>query len=120
MREFITVAKALSDETRVRTMLALQGGELCLCQIVELIGLSPSNISKHLDVLVTAGLVKRRKHGRWHYFGLADKEAPPVSRRALRWALGSLDGDSKAVWDVGKLERIRREDPREFCGCYRN
>lgn len=46
MRTFIAITKALSDETRVRAMLSLRDGELCLCQIVELLALSPSTISE--------------------------------------------------------------------------
>jgi DNA-binding transcriptional ArsR family regulator len=40
MREFMAVAKALADENRVRMLLALRGGELCVCQITELLGLA--------------------------------------------------------------------------------
>ena len=42
MRNFIAITKALSDETRVRALMSLKGGELCLCQLVELFGLAPS------------------------------------------------------------------------------
>ena len=37
MREFMTIVKALGDENRVRALLALRGGELCVCQIIELL-----------------------------------------------------------------------------------
>ena len=51
MREFLEAAKALADANRVRALLALEGGELCVCQIVALLGLAPSTVSKHLSVL---------------------------------------------------------------------
>src|SRR5690349_10767483 len=60
MREFMAITKALADENRVRVLLALQGGELCVCQITELFGLSASTISKHLSILYRAGLVDSR------------------------------------------------------------
>jgi DNA-binding transcriptional ArsR family regulator len=115
----MAITKALSDETRVRALLALRKSELCLCQIVELLGLAPSTVSKHLDVLYAAGLVARRKDGRWHYFRLAGKEAQPVARQALRWVLESLDAEPRVVADAQSLVRIRKEDPSEFCACYR-
>jgi DNA-binding transcriptional ArsR family regulator len=59
--------KALADETRVRTLLSLRQGELCVCQITELFGLAPSTVSKHLSILFQAGLVDSRKDGRWMY-----------------------------------------------------
>ncbi len=76
MTDLVNVARALADESRVRALLALRGGELCLCQIIELLGLAPSTVSKHMDVLFRAGLVERRKEGRWHYFQLAGRPAP--------------------------------------------
>ena len=42
MFTFMMITKALSDENRVRTLLALDGRELCVCQIIELLGLAPS------------------------------------------------------------------------------
>ena len=119
MRAFLAITKALSDETRVRALLALRDGELCLCQVVELLGVSPSTVSKHLDLLGAAGLVQRRKDGRWHYFRLAGRDASPVCRRALRWVLESLDGESRVVSDDHSLAQIRKQDPKELCACYR-
>ena len=51
MKEFLAITKALSDENRVRALMALTGGELCVCQVIELLGLTPSTVSKHLAAL---------------------------------------------------------------------
>jgi DNA-binding transcriptional ArsR family regulator len=58
MREFMNITKALADENRVRALLALRHGELCVCQITEFFGLAPSTMSKHLSVLYQAGLLE--------------------------------------------------------------
>lgn len=120
MRSLLAVAKALSDETRLRIVFALRGGELCLCQLVALLSLAPSTVSKHLAALVAAGLVERRKDGRWHYFRLAGEDAAPVCRGALRWVLESLDGESSVVVDDRNLDRIRKQDLGQLCACYRS
>ena len=80
MREFMNITKALADENRVRTLLALRKGELCVCQITELFGLAPSTVSKHLSILFQAGLVESRKEGRWIYYQLPGRNAPVVVR----------------------------------------
>src|ERR1035441_4586862 len=80
MREFMAVARALGDENRVRMLRALQGGELCVCQITELFGLAASTTSKHLSILYQAGLLDSRKHGRWMYYSLPGKTAPSSSQ----------------------------------------
>ena len=73
--EFTAVAKALSDSHRVRAVMALRKGELCVCQITELLALAPSTISKHMSVLKSAGVVDSRKEGRWVYYRLIENAA---------------------------------------------
>jgi len=119
MQQFLAVTKALSDETRVRALLSLRQGELCLCQIIELLGLAPSTVSKHLDLLHQAGLVARRKQGRWHYFRLVGRDAPPVPRRTLRWALELLHTEPGIQADARKLRSVRKKKLQEVSTCYR-
>ena len=93
MNEFVAIARALGDRSRLRALLTLRGGELCLCQIIDVLGLAPSTVSKHMAVLMQAGLVERRKKGRWQYYRLAGRGADAMARRALRWAADSLADD---------------------------
>ena len=51
MRDLMAVIKALADENRVRILMTLGPKELCVCQIVELLGLAPSTVSKHMAIL---------------------------------------------------------------------
>jgi ArsR family transcriptional regulator, arsenate/arsenite/antimonite-responsive transcriptional repressor len=120
VRAFLDITKALSDETRVRAMVALRDGELCLCHVVGLLELAPSTVSKHLDLLVRAGLVERRKDGRWAYFRLADRTAPAAVRQALRWALESLGDDATIARDAKRLASLRCCDLKELSACYKS
>jgi DNA-binding transcriptional ArsR family regulator len=115
MNGFLQIAKALSDETRVRALLALERGELCLCQVVDLLGLSPSTVSKHMSVLGQAGLVARRRSGRWIYYRLFG--ATPAARAALRWARRSLAGDKAIVADARSVCCIRGKDLNDVATC---
>ena len=119
MRQVLTIAKAIGDESRARALLALRDGELCLCQIIDLLKLSPSTVSKHMDLLQQAGLVERRKEGRWHYFRLANHQATPVVRRAITWILESLQDEPVVVGDAKKLCCVRQKDRRKQSACYR-
>ncbi|MEX0885764.1 MAG: metalloregulator ArsR/SmtB family transcription factor [Phycisphaeraceae bacterium] len=119
MRDFLTITKALSDETRVRALVALGRGELCVCQLVELLELAPSTVSRHLELLHQAGLIERRKQGRWHYYRLAGRGAPPVVREAIRWALRNLEQEQAAVADADRLCCIRGQALEELTACYR-
>jgi DNA-binding transcriptional ArsR family regulator len=115
MRAFMNITKALADENRIRTLLALRKGELCVCQITELFGLAPSTISKHLSILSQAGLVESRKDGRWIYYKLPGKDAPVEVREAIDWVEKSLDGSPRATEDSQTLKKVLKQDPAVLC-----
>ena len=119
MQQFLAITKALSDETRVRALLSLREGELCLCQIIELLRMAPSTVSRHMDILTQAGLVERRKQGRWQYFSLVKANASPIVRQALAWALQTLKAEPMVVADATQLCCVRKKDVKEVSACYR-
>ncbi|MBZ0269191.1 metalloregulator ArsR/SmtB family transcription factor [bacterium] len=115
MRGFVDVAKALSDPSRVRILLALKGRELCVCQLVELLGLAASTVSKHMAVLRQAYLVDNRKDGRWAYYRRAGRDAPERVRSALRWLDRSIEEDRARREDAKRLEAILKTPVEELC-----
>jgi ArsR family transcriptional regulator len=66
------VFKALADPARVRivNMLATSGEPVCVCHLIEPLGLSQPTVSHHLKTLTAAGLLDREQRGRWAYYGL--------------------------------------------------
>lgn len=115
MFDLMAVTKALADENRVRLLAALEGQELCVCQLIELIGLAPSTVSKHLYILRSARLIQGRKNGRWMYYRLADDQAPRTARTALAWLLEVLDGRKRILDDKRRLEQVLKTMPHEAC-----
>jgi ArsR family transcriptional regulator len=76
-----TTMKALSDETRLRILALLAGGESCVCDIVEVIGVPQNLVSHHLSVLRRAGLVRDRRDrtdGRWVYYAIEPREVARI------------------------------------------
>ncbi|SRR5258708_6066726 len=115
MREVLNITKALADANRVRALLALREGELCVCQITELFGLAPSTISKHLSILHQAGLVESRKEGRWIYYRLPRNGAARAVRNAIRWLEKSLANAPRISEDNHRLKKILKMNPVELC-----
>ena len=115
MRAIMNITKALADETRVRTLLVLREGELCVCQITELFGLAPSTMSKHLSILFQAGLVECRKRGRWIYYQLPGRGAPVEVREAMDWVVASLRKNPQVVRDRQRIKKILKTNPTELC-----
>ena len=120
MREILSITRALSDETRVRALLSLTDGELCLCQIIEVLGLAPSTVSRHMNVLQQAGLVQRRKRGKWHFYRLARDQNLPAARRAIAWLVSGLRDNPTITGDAGRIRRIRRQSLKTLSACYRD
>lgn len=115
MRTILTITKALADPNRVRLLMVLRGGERCVCQLIELLGLAGSTVSKHLSVLAHAGLVESRKDERWVYYRLAAAPADTPVSLALTWLDQSLANDQQAKADSRRMKTILREDPSALC-----
>jgi DNA-binding transcriptional ArsR family regulator len=104
MRSTLRITKALSDIQRLRILLMLRTGELCVCQVIAVLGLAPSTVSKHLSILSAAGLVDSRKDGRWAFFRLPQGEALKAVKPVLKWLGGALEGDDSVAKDAKQLE----------------
>ncbi len=119
MRELLSITKALADENRLRALYALQSGELCLCQIIELLGLAPSTVSKHMSILKQARLIEGRKEGRWINYRLMSSEKPVEVQKALAWVCGALAKTQRVREDGQRLKKILCMDREELCRQYR-
>jgi ArsR family transcriptional regulator len=67
------ILKALADPTRLRLVsmvAAHEGGEACVCDLTDPLGLTQPTISHHLKILVDAGIFTRDKRGKWAYYAL--------------------------------------------------
>lgn len=115
MRDILGITKALADSNRLRILMALRRGELCVCQITELLRLAPSTVSKHLALLHGARLLESRKDERWIYYRWPDKAAHTAVGDALDWASRSLKNAPQIVTDSKHLKTILRQNPKLLC-----
>lgn len=118
MRELMAVTKALADENRVRVLMFMGDRELCVCQIIEMLQLAPSTVSKHLNILHQAGLLDSRKDGRWVHYRQA-RDGSVAVREALRFVRNCLAKDPQAAKDGKRLRAVRRMDLDELCCRYK-
>jgi len=104
MKAFIRVMKALSDPNRVRILKILQSGELCVCEIREVLGLAQSTVSKHAKILEDAGLVEKKRQGTWMIYSLADGRESDYAKTMLAQLSDWLENDIE-------LDRMRKALP---------
>jgi ArsR family transcriptional regulator, lead/cadmium/zinc/bismuth-responsive transcriptional repressor len=78
------IFKVLGDPTRVRILDVLSRGELCVCHLAQLLGLTDSAISHQLRLLRNTRIVRSRRDGRLIYYALDDKHVLTLFRQGLR------------------------------------
>ena len=115
MKATLRVTKALADQQRLRILMMLGAGELCVCQVIEVLALAPSTVSKHLSILSNAGLVESRKEGRWMYYRLPEGKDGEFVRPALKWLGKALVDDGTVQCDAKKLKSVVAADPKCLC-----
>ncbi len=78
--------KALADSTRLRIAVLLLRGELCVCDLTEVLKLPQPTISRHMAKLKSAGIVSDRRAGKWIHYKLSDDQfvveiAGPIAKQ---------------------------------------
>ncbi len=75
--------KAMGDPTRLKIIIALEGGEMCVCDLSAYLGLSDSAVSHQLRRLKDMGLVKHRRDGQILYYSLNDNHMDAILKVGL-------------------------------------
>lgn len=83
VEEVADTFRVLGDPTRVRILDALSGGELCVCDIAALVGISESAVSHQLRLLRGMRLVRPRRAGRQVFYSIDDQHIVELMRLAL-------------------------------------
>jgi DNA-binding transcriptional ArsR family regulator len=105
--ELADTFRTLGDPTRVRMLDALSHGELCVCDLATLLGLSESAVSHQLRLLRALRLVRSRRDGRMVFYALDDRHIVTLFRQSLRHvqeSAGRLSTDLSAVARSAKVE----------------
>lgn len=112
MSDTLRHLKALADETRLRLALVLQRYELSVNELVSLLGMGQSRVSRHLKILTEAGLLRARRDGLWVFYSAA--EAGP-DRDFLDGVLGFAREEGRADLDMAaRIIEERALKTRQF------
>lgn len=107
MDKTLSIIKSISDKNRLRIFSALLvHNELCACQITEFLNVAGATASRHLGLMVSAGVLKNRKQGRWIYFRLnkENKSLIPL----FDWVKEMVRGSKQVEQDLETLKDILR------------
>ncbi|HEX2762330.1 MAG TPA: metalloregulator ArsR/SmtB family transcription factor [Allosphingosinicella sp.] len=103
------IFRSLADPTRLRILALLRAMELSVGELAQVLGQSQPRVSRHVRILIEAGLAERRKEGSWVFLSLADPvRVEPLFAALDRWA----ETDGEDPWfaaDAARLAAVRAD-----------
>jgi ArsR family transcriptional regulator len=116
MRDLAAVFKALADETRLEILALLAShGELCVCDLQQVLGIIQSKTSRHLQYLKHAGLLTNRRAGLWVHYRIAAGLDP--ERKAILAVLRRVLANGRATALEERFQRWSERKAREGASC---
>jgi ArsR family transcriptional regulator len=100
--EYIRVFRAFTDDSRVRVLELLCDGEQCACVLLDDLKISQPTLSHHMKILCDAGVVNKRRVGKWSYYSI-DKEGCAYAKRML-----DAVARHKLPWTLQLILALRR------------
>jgi len=104
MKQAAQSFKALSDETRLRILALLRDGELCVCELMSVLDLPQSTVSRHLAYLKNSGFVSDRRRGTWMHYRLIEDDSS-LHQELLALLHKNLSTNTQVSEDLKKLHR---------------
>jgi len=108
MEQLAQYFKALSDETRLRIMMLLTQGELCVCDLMFVLDEPQSKVSRHLAYLKHSGLTNNKRAGVWMHYCLKES-LDDVHRTQLDFLKGQLSHLLQFRMDREKLLELKKQ-----------
>jgi ArsR family transcriptional regulator len=112
MKKIIKSMGLLSDETRLRILNVLAGGESCVCEVMQALGISQSAASRGLTSLCDAGFLKVRRDGPWSLYSIDTEGMPQFQKELVEMLARSLEENDMVAGDRQKIAEARRSSPR--------
>jgi len=106
MQEIVDSMKVLSDMSRLRILMLLSGRELCVCQIMGVLGMSQPLVSRNLSLLLKAGFLDDRREGKMMFYTIR-KSPAKIQRRLIEIIKDSLSGSVVLADDIKSLGECR-------------
>ncbi|HPF17025.1 MAG TPA: metalloregulator ArsR/SmtB family transcription factor [Thermotogota bacterium] len=99
--------KALADGNRLRIINLLLNGEYCVCELEVFLGLTQSNLSRHLGKLKSSGIIDAKKDGQWVYYTISEdlKMGNPLLHQHLQTKLRE---DPLYQKDVERMDNYKK------------
>lgn len=113
LRELAEVFKALNDETRLRILKLLENESLSVCEIMEVLGMIQSRVSRHLDILRRAGFLTAQRDKKWVIYSWNRERVNPYHFPLQEMIRLWLNDDRRVKEDKKRLQQVKAMNIRE-------
>jgi ArsR family transcriptional regulator len=112
----VDTLKAAAESSRLRILLMLSRGDLTVSDLTEVLNQSQPRVSRHLKLLLDAGLITRYQEGSWAYFRLSDDEH---ARETIQGIVARIDlADATVERDLERLAEVKRRRQERALGYF--
>jgi ubiquinone/menaquinone biosynthesis C-methylase UbiE len=102
----VDILKAAAESSRLRILMLISRGDLTVSDLTDILGQSQPRVSRHLKLLMEAGLVERYQEGSWAFFRVSDDES---AREFIRGVIGRIGArDPQVERDLERLANVKR------------
>ncbi len=112
MDELVRAAKSLGDAARVRVLNLLMQRECCVCEVMDVLGISQVNASRYCTSLKDAGFLKMHREGRWKHYRVDAAACSPSLREMLDSVGQTAETDPVLRDDIRRLATSTRRSGR--------
>ncbi|MCX5817489.1 MAG: metalloregulator ArsR/SmtB family transcription factor [Proteobacteria bacterium] len=117
MEQLTQMYKALSEDMRLRVVMLLTHGEICVCDLMAIFGESQSKVSRHLAYLKHSGLVRSKRVGTWMHYSLRESLDSTIDAQItfMKQQLSQLPvflRDEERIQDI-KKQKLCEEDIKD-------
>ena len=113
LRELAEVFKALNDETRLRLLKLLENESLSVCEIMEVLGMIQSRVSRHLDILRRAGFLTAQRDKKWVIYSWNRERVNPYHLPLQEMLRLWLNDNKRVKEDKKRLQQVKAMNIRE-------
>jgi len=110
LEALVGALRAAGEDTRIRILALLAEGELTVSDLTDILGQSQPRVSRHLKLMVEAGLIQRSREGAWAFFSVADRDPAGGLVRALVQRIDASDAVLRGDRDRLRAVRANRAE----------
>jgi ArsR family transcriptional regulator len=116
MDDYLTKLRAAAEPTRLRLLALCAQGELTVTELTQILGQSQPRVSRHLKLMVEAGLLDRFREGTWAFYRLAQGEATGLAHKLIEMM---PEDDGTLALDQERLKTIKQARAQEASAYFR-